>query len=77
MDHLNQTNEEAIQGLIEVQTSLAHLEKLVEDLNQVVMEQGKRIKTLEITQRRLVSTIEEIRGREIRQTDSKPPHYLA
>jgi uncharacterized coiled-coil protein SlyX len=54
---------------------MAHLEHLVEQLNQVVVEQGRAIIRLQAQQQQLASTVESQELERIKSTNVKPPHY--
>jgi uncharacterized coiled-coil protein SlyX len=66
------STEERLQKL---ESSLAHSERLYDQLNQVVIEQAHAIRMLQIHQQRIASTIEAHELERIRDTNSKPPHY--
>ncbi len=58
-----------------LERSLAHLEKLVGELNQVIVEQGR---ALQILQKRLQAIGDSMDQQEldrIRASSTKPPHY--
>ena len=57
-----------------VEFKIAHLERLYDQLNEVV-EQAKQIHRLETEVRRLSSSLSEVELERIRSTNSKPPHY--
>jgi uncharacterized coiled-coil protein SlyX len=61
--------------LTEIESNLAHVERLCEELNRVVIEQGKVIARLQAQQRKLAETIETQEGERIRETNPRPPHY--
>ncbi len=58
-----------------VEFKIAHLERLYDQLNEVVVEQAKQIHRLETEVRRLSSSLSEVELERIRSTNSKPPHY--
>ncbi|WP_394827618.1 SlyX family protein [Pendulispora albinea] len=58
--------------LTELEIRYSHLERLVDELNRVVFEQGKTIDLLRLELLRLRSLLEES-GEAIK--DEKPPHY--
>jgi uncharacterized coiled-coil protein SlyX len=64
--------EERLQKL---EFALAHLERMYDQLNQVIIEQGHTIRHLQIQQARMASTIEAQELERIRATNPKPPHY--
>ncbi|WP_394841451.1 SlyX family protein [Pendulispora brunnea] len=65
--------------LIELEIRYSHLERLVEQLNRVVFEQGKTIEGLRAEllrmRNRLDDAPEAIRDRTTHLVDEKPPHY--
>ena len=58
-----------------LESSAAHLERQYEELNQVVIEQGRVIRKLQAHQHRLSETIESAELDRIKSTNAKPPHY--
>lgn len=58
-----------------IETNLAHLEHQVEQLNAVIIEQGRQLEQLKKLTLRQATTLEAIEQERIRATDSKPPHY--
>jgi uncharacterized coiled-coil protein SlyX len=58
-----------------VETAIAHLEKLCEELNRVVIEQGKVIRRIQARQQQLSETVEQAELERIKSTNPKPPHY--
>lgn len=61
--------------LTRLEYNVTHLEHLVEQLNQVVIEQGKQLSRLQAQQQALSQTIETQELERIKATNSKPPHY--
>ena len=68
-------NEELVQRLERLESHVAHLERQYEELNQVVIEQGRLLKKLQTQQHRLADTIETAERERIHATNPKPPHY--
>jgi len=66
-------NDESRLGRIEA--SLAHVEKLCEELNAVVIEQAREFAKLKAQTARLADTVEAQELERIRDTNPKPPHY--
>lgn len=66
---------EVAQRLERLESHLAHLERLCEELNQIVIEQGKLLRRMQTNQQRLADTVEASELDRIRSTNSKPPHY--
>ncbi|MFM1770263.1 MAG: SlyX [Verrucomicrobiota bacterium] len=54
---------------------VTHLERLYEQLNDVVIEQGKLIKRLQSQQQRLVDSVGSAEMEQIRANNPKPPHH--
>ena len=61
--------------LLGIETNVTHLEHLVEQLNQVVVEQGRAIARLQAQQQQLATTIETQEFERIKSTNARPPHY--
>ena len=61
--------------LAKIESHLAHLEHLYDQLNQVVMEQGRGLARLQTQQQKVSQTVEEIELDRIKTTNPKPPHY--
>jgi uncharacterized coiled-coil protein SlyX len=68
-------NDEVAERLTRLESNLAHLEHLTDDLNGVVVEQGRQIEQLKKQLQRQSQTIETIELERIRATNPKPPHY--
>ncbi len=68
----DETLEERLQKL---ETHMAHLERLFDQLNQVVVEQAELLRRTQGQQHRLASTLEALELERIRSTNPKPPHY--
>jgi len=66
---------DALQRLEKIESHLAHLERQYEEINQVVIEQGKLLARLQKENSKVSSAMETIEIERIRATDSKPPHY--
>ncbi len=63
------------QKLEKLETQIAFLEHTVEQVNAVVVEQGKQMARLQAQVRKLTDSIEAQESERIRATNSKPPHY--
>ncbi|MBI5775060.1 MAG: SlyX family protein [Verrucomicrobia bacterium] len=61
--------------LVQIESHLAHVERLCEELNKVLVAQGRIIARLQAQQRKLSESIESQEGERIRQTNPRPPHY--
>ena len=58
-----------------LETHVAHLERQVEQLNEVVVEQARLLAKLQKDYARISGTIESIEVDRIRNMNPKPPHY--
>lgn len=58
-----------------LESHIAHLERLYEQLNEVVIEQGKCLKRLQAQQQRLVDSVGSAEMEQIRANNPKPPHH--
>jgi len=61
--------------IISIESSLAHLEKTMESLNQTVIEQERTIQNLQNQITGLSSAAEFDQMEKIKSTIKKPPHY--
>lgn len=63
--------------IIEIETKLAHQEHTVQQLNDVVTEQGSRISQLEDLCRALVDRLQSLSSNlpAAAEQDERPPHY--
>jgi SlyX protein len=68
-------SEEASQRWERVEANLAHLEHQVEQLNGVIIEQGKELEQLKRLVQRQSQTLETIELERVKATHTKPPHY--
>jgi len=68
-------NDEVSARLTRMESNLVHLEHLVDELNGVVIAQGRQIEQLKKQTLRQSETIETIELERIKSTNSKPPHY--
>ncbi len=62
------------QRLIEIETALAQSEKYIDDLNDIVIEQGKKIDYLIKQNKYLLAKIEEDVVKPLSE-ETPPPHY--
>jgi uncharacterized coiled-coil protein SlyX len=58
-----------------IEAHLAHVERLYDDLNEVVLEQSRLLKKLQAQVRRVSNAMETAELEHIRATNPKPPHY--
>jgi uncharacterized coiled-coil protein SlyX len=68
-------NDELSERLAKIESHAAHLERQYEELNLVVIEQGRVIKKLLSAQQRIAETVETTELERIKGTNPKPPHY--
>lgn len=61
--------------LQKIETHMAHLEHLFDQLNQIVVEQSETLRRMQGNQQRLAATLEAMELERIKSTNSKPPHY--
>jgi uncharacterized coiled-coil protein SlyX len=69
---MNSDHEERLER---VETAITHLEKLCEELNRVIIEQGKLLRRLQARQQQITDVIEQAELDRIKATNPKPPHY--
>ena len=67
--------DDALERLSRVESNLAHLEHQVEQLNGVIIEQGRQGEQLRKHLQRMASTLESIELERIKATNPKPPHH--
>ena len=68
-------NDETSQRLEKIEANFAHLEHQVEQLNQVIIEQGKVVEMLRRQAQKQSQALESIELERIKATNAKPPHY--
>jgi SlyX protein len=68
-------SDEAEQRLERIEAHVAHLEHQVEQLNGVLIEQGRLVEQLKRQAQRQSATLEAIELERIKATNPKPPHY--
>ncbi len=61
--------------LVKLESNVAHLEHLCEQLNQVVVAQGKQLARLQAQQEQAGKTLATIELERIKANNPKPPHY--
>jgi uncharacterized coiled-coil protein SlyX len=69
------TDPDVNERLETLEMSVAHLERTVDQLNQVIIEQGNALRHFQTHQKQLASTLEALELERIRSTNPKPPHY--
>ena len=68
-------NDEVFERLQRIESHLAHLERQYEVLNEVVIEQARTIKKLQMRCQRLTDSVQTTELERIRSTNPRPPHY--
>jgi uncharacterized coiled-coil protein SlyX len=68
-------NDEVAERLTRLESAVAHMEYLAEQLNGVVTEQAREIAHLKKQLQRQSSTLETIELERIKSTNPVPPHY--
>jgi uncharacterized coiled-coil protein SlyX len=68
-------SDEAAHRLDRVEATLAHLEQQVEQLNGVIISQGKELDQFKKLMQRQAATLESIELERVKSTNPKPPHY--
>ena len=61
--------------LVNIESDLTHLEKLVDSLNETIVEQGKGIQQLLAQMQRITAALESKDLKLIKSNVTKPPHY--
>ena len=61
--------------LEKLESSLAHMERVYEELNNVVIEQGRVLSRMQSQQKQVSESLQSIELERIRTTNPKPPHY--
>ncbi len=61
--------------LEKIEATLAHMERLLDQLNQVAIEQSATIRRLQTQQQRMATSLETAELERIKSTNTKPPHY--
>jgi len=68
-------NEEISTRLGKIESNLAHLEHLVEQMNEVIMAQDKLLERFKKEIQRQSSAMETLELERIKANNPKPPHY--
>lgn len=68
-------NDETSQRLERIEANLAHLEHQVEQLNAVLIEQGKLLEQMQKHLQRQSATLDANELERIKSTNARPPHY--
>ena len=61
--------------LVNIESGLTHLEKLVDSLNETIVEQGEVIQQLLTQMQRITAAFESKELSSIKSNVTKPPHY--
>ena len=61
--------------LVNIESDLTHLEKLVDSLNETIVEQGEVIQQLLTQMQRITAAFESKELSSIKSNVTKPPHY--
>ncbi len=68
-------NDETSERLQRLESTVAHLERQLDELNDVVVEQGKLLDRLKKELQRQSSTVRSIELDRIKANNPRPPHY--
>jgi len=68
-------NDETLQRLEQFESNLAHLEHQVEQLNGVLIQQGRTVDLLKKQVQRQSEVLESMELERIKSNQTKPPHY--
>jgi SlyX protein len=68
-------NDETSQRLERLEAHVAHLEHQVDQLNDVIIEQGRLVEQLKKLAQRQASTMETLELERLKCNNPKPPHY--
>ena len=68
-------NEETAERFARLESQATHLERLVEELNAVVIEQGRELDRMRKLLLRHGATMNAMELERIKSTNPKPPHY--
>ena len=61
--------------IINIESSISHIEQLLESLNQTIIEQDKTIQQMQVQLTKLATNAESQEMDKIKSTIKKPPHY--
>ena len=73
--HNSQMSDDNTQRIEKLESHVAHLEHQVEQLNDVVVEQGKLLDKLRKEVQRLSGSLQTLELERVRSNVQKPPHY--
>lgn len=66
---------ELLERIEKLESHQAHLEHQYDELNQVVVEQEKTLRKLQVQLQRVTQSVETAELERIKATNPKPPHY--
>ncbi len=72
--HTSEMNDEVAERFTRLESTIAHLEYLTEQLNGVVTEQGRQLTQLRKQMQRQSQALETMELERIKSTNPKPPH---
>lgn len=68
-------NEEIVERLENVEMHIAHLERQMDELNEVLVLQSEELERVKKLLGRVTQSIQSAEMERIKSVDSKPPHY--
>ncbi|MEO7297739.1 MAG: SlyX family protein [Verrucomicrobiota bacterium] len=68
-------NEEIVERLENVEMHIAHLERQMDELNEVLVLQSEELERVKKLLGRVTQSIQSAELERIKSVDSKPPHY--
>jgi uncharacterized coiled-coil protein SlyX len=68
-------DKELTERITRIESHLAHLEHLYDQLNHVVLDHSRQLARLTTQQQKISQTVETIELDRIKSTNPKPPHY--
>jgi uncharacterized coiled-coil protein SlyX len=69
-------SDETTQRFEKIEANIAHLEHQVEQLNEVIIEQGKLVERLKKEVQRQSTAMQTLELERIKANNPKPPHHL-
>lgn len=67
--------EQQAERMARIESHVAHLERLCDELNTVVTQQARELERLKRQAARLTESLEGLESERIKATNAKPPHY--
>lgn len=79
MSHRTESNNPPVpspaeQRFVSLESHVAELERMADELNKIVIEHGKVIRRLQVQQTEMNDTLRTVEMERIRNTNPKPPH---